>query len=276
VGFAWLLSTGLVAMDHSGLHTLGVVVGPLYIVLCGHLLLAFPTGRLETPLRRWAIALGYLDVIVLNFIWLLFEPRLKCDTCPPNALETFPNRNVAEALSTLEQAAGAGLSLIAIGIIVTSFRRASDMWRRAYAPVLIVGGLAFAALVAQLINETLGAPVGDPLTWLFWSFFALLPVAFVAGLLRVKLARSAVAPRMLELGAAHSHEAVRRALARALDDPALEIVYWRADESRYIDPEGAARSSCRRRTRLESRTRSCTIRRISARCSSRRACAMPS
>ena len=120
------------------------------------------------------------------------------------------------------------------------FRRASDAWRRAYAPVLVVGGVAFASLVVQLIDQTLGGPVGDPLRWLFWSLFALVPVAFVFGLFRVRLARTAVAPLMLELGEARTHHAVRDALSRAVDDAELEIVYWRADEQRYIDAAGQA------------------------------------
>ena len=110
------------------------------------------------------ITLGYIDVVLFNFIYLLFAPRTNCVECPPNALTTFPNRNMAGALITLEQATGTLLSLIAVGIIMASFRRASDMWRRAYAPVLIVGGLAFAALVAELVNEGLGAPVGNGFT----------------------------------------------------------------------------------------------------------------
>ena len=240
VGFAWTLSIGLTAIDNSAAHTAGGIFGPLYIVICAHLIVAFPTGRLETPLRRWVVGLGYLDVTILNFIWLLFESQRKCDECPANAVLAFPNHNVANALSTLEQAAGAGLSLIAVGIMVAGFRRASDAWRRAYAPVLVVGGVAFASLVVQLIDQTLGGPVGDPLRWLFWSLFALVPVAFVFGLFRVRLARTAVAPLMLELGEARTHHAVRDALSRAVDDAELEIVYWRADEQRYIDAAGQA------------------------------------
>lgn len=238
VGFAYMLSIGLLALDASVPHTAGAVFGPLYIVICGHLLLAFPTGRLETWPRRTIIVLGYLDVTVLNLIWLLFEPRRQCDGCPENAVLLFPNRNVAEALSTLEQAAGALLSLIAVAILVRSYRRASPAWRRAYAPVLRVGGLAFAALVVLLIDEGLGTPVGDSLQWLFWSLFSLVPIAFVVGLLQVRLARSAVAPLMLELGHAHTHEAIRAALAKAIGDSELEIVYWRQDEQRYIDASG--------------------------------------
>ncbi len=90
----------------------------------------------------------------------------------------------------------------------------------------------------QLIDAATGPRADNPLQWLFWSLFTLVPVAFVVGLLRVRLARSAVAPLVLALGDAHSHGAIKTALAGAVGDPQLEIAYWRADEERYIDEAG--------------------------------------
>src|SRR3954453_18026075 len=47
VGFAWFLG-GLNEANDPWVYTLGVYVGPLYLVLVGHMLLAFPSGHLET------------------------------------------------------------------------------------------------------------------------------------------------------------------------------------------------------------------------------------
>jgi hypothetical protein len=53
VGFAWFLSALMEAND-PWVYTLGIYLGSLYLVAVGHLLLAFPTGRLETtPARCW-------------------------------------------------------------------------------------------------------------------------------------------------------------------------------------------------------------------------------
>src|SRR5919198_398750 len=47
VGFAWFLA-GLAEANSSGLFTFGSYLGPLYIVVAVHMVLAFPSGR------RWS------------------------------------------------------------------------------------------------------------------------------------------------------------------------------------------------------------------------------
>src|SRR3954463_6821200 len=51
VGFAWFLG-GLTESNNSLVYTLGSYIGPLYLVLVIHMVLAFPTGRLETRESR--------------------------------------------------------------------------------------------------------------------------------------------------------------------------------------------------------------------------------
>src|SRR3954468_15174618 len=51
VGFAWFLSA-LTASNDPWVYTLGIYLASLYLVLVGHMLLAFPTGRLETTQAR--------------------------------------------------------------------------------------------------------------------------------------------------------------------------------------------------------------------------------
>src|SRR6187200_693659 len=59
VGFAWFVA-GLTDADSSTLYTLGAYLGPLYIVIVVHMVLAFPTGRLETVSQRAVVIAGYL------------------------------------------------------------------------------------------------------------------------------------------------------------------------------------------------------------------------
>ncbi|HEX5927573.1 MAG TPA: hypothetical protein VFY45_27395, partial [Baekduia sp.] len=65
VGFAWFLSA-LTEANDPWVYTLGVYLGPLYLVLVGHMLLAFPSGRLETTAARTLIAIGYLDALLVQ------------------------------------------------------------------------------------------------------------------------------------------------------------------------------------------------------------------
>ncbi len=54
VGFTWCVS-GLIVDSHPGVFIVGLVVNPLPFALLFHMLMAFPTGRLET---RFARAVG--------------------------------------------------------------------------------------------------------------------------------------------------------------------------------------------------------------------------
>jgi signal transduction histidine kinase len=69
--------------------------------------------------------------------------------------------------------------------------------------------------------------------WLAWITWALVPLAFLLGLLRARLRRAAVTGLMVELGGLPAPQQVRDALARALGDPSLRLAFWLPGERRY-------------------------------------------
>jgi hypothetical protein len=86
VGFAWF-GGALTAADQSLPYTIGYVEGGLIGALFVHLVLAFPSGRLETKAERRVTAGMYVFALVLQPTLLLFDDLhgLKCDACPENA-----------------------------------------------------------------------------------------------------------------------------------------------------------------------------------------------
>jgi signal transduction histidine kinase len=77
-------------------------------------------------------------------------------------------------------------------------------------------------------------------SYLFWwqiSAFIALPVALFAGLLRAQLARASVGDLVVELERTPPH-GLRDALARALDDPTLEVVFWLPERRSFVDAAG--------------------------------------
>src|SRR5919107_904246 len=64
VGFAWFIGE-MTASNDALLYTMASYVGPLYLVLVVHLVLAFPTGRLDGPSRA-IVAGAYFDAYVLT------------------------------------------------------------------------------------------------------------------------------------------------------------------------------------------------------------------
>jgi signal transduction histidine kinase len=105
------------------------------------------------------------------------------------------------------------------------------------APVLWAGAATFAAIAVSVTNDIVDKPLGD-VEWLWWLVFAIVPFAFLAGLLRVRMARGAVAKLVLELGAAPEPGRVRDALARALGDPKLRVAFWVPERNGYVDADG--------------------------------------
>ena len=156
---------------------------------------------------------------------------------PPNAVLLSANEQMDVALSNASRAIGAFLAFMAVAILVARWRRASAPLRRVIAPVLWTGGAAVAVGALALVNESLGSPLGD-LSPVWSVAFAIVPFAFLAGLLRQRLARTSVAALVMELQDARSSDQVRVALARSLHDPDLRLAYWLPEEARYVDASG--------------------------------------
>ena len=65
-----------------------------------------------------------------------------------------------------------------------------------------------------------------------------LPFAFLAGLLRSRLAQTAVSRLVLELGQTPPPGKLQEALALSLGDPSVQLAYWWPDRQAFVDPEG--------------------------------------
>jgi hypothetical protein len=79
----------------------------------------------------------------------------------------------------------------------------------------------------------------DVFKWMHVVVFALVPVAFTYALVRSRMARGAALGTLLaRLDAAPSTDALDTALAEALDDRSLEIVYWIAGRGYCADVTG--------------------------------------
>ena len=122
-----------------------------------------------------------------------------------------------------------------IAIVVTRFVRARGALRRALGPVLGTGALVLGVLFVQLVVDTFSEDAAEPLYFLFLVTFALVPVAFLAGVLRSRLARSGVADLLVELGRGVP---LRDAVAHSLRDPSLDLVYWLPEREQLVLPDG--------------------------------------
>ncbi len=128
------------------------------------------------------------------------------------------------------------LVVAVFAIVVTRYLRARGALRRALGPVLGTGALVMVVLFVQLVVDTVSEDAADPLYFVFLVTFALVPVAFLAGVLRSRLARSGVADLLVELGRGIP---IRDALAHSLGDPSLDLVYWLPEREQLVLPDGS-------------------------------------
>ena len=239
VGFGWLL-TAAVAANGSFPYTLGLFVQSLVFAVLAHVFLAFPSGRLESPLSRALVLVAYADVTLLQVPWVLFyRPQADgCADCPANEALVSSNDGVARALTNTGRLVGLVLAVAVVAIFVRRWRAASPVARRATGPVLVAAGTSTAFVGLYLLVSVVSPPTGRYFYDLALLVLATVPLAFAAGLVRLRFARSAVGDVVVELGAANGRMELRDALRRALGDPTLRLAYWIPEREGFVDAGG--------------------------------------
>jgi PAS domain S-box-containing protein len=239
VGFCWYLG-GLNWSDISLLFTLGTAFGALVFGWFVWLLLAFPNGRLEARIDRVIVLGSFALVAVVPALALLFDdPQATptCVECPENLFLVDRNETIANAFGILFAVGVAVVALAVIARLALRYRRAAPPVRRAMTPVYLTGisliGVGILTAVLSLATDEstyLDAPI----------FLALLavPISFLYGLLRERLARAAVERLVVHLGERPGPGDLRQALARALGDPSASLLHYDAELARFVDDSG--------------------------------------
>jgi signal transduction histidine kinase len=236
VGFAWLVAA-LPAANASIPFTVGLALQSLFLAVITHLVVAFPSGRLEDRLDQMIVVAVYVLVLVGRPITLLFEdvaPQCDSDPCPRNLL--------AVAESDVPGLIYTALAITAVVVVAARlgwhWRTASPALRHALAPVLGAAALLIAILVAQATAGRLSGRAAETIYWARHIAPLALPLGFLFGLLRTRLG-GAVDRLVRELGSAPRPGDLRAALTRALGDPTLELAYC-LDDGSFVDLEGRA------------------------------------
>ncbi len=241
-GFAWFVSA-LGRTEPSLLFTLGFLLNNLFIATAIHLLLAFPSGRLSSTRDRWLVGVSYV-VTTVGFVpaTLTLDPVADgCVSCPENAFLVNGDFAFADAWLHGLSVVGVILLLGVLGRLVGRWRAATPPMRRVIRPVFAAGAALLALLSLSLLGELVG--VGDEVTDdIYYATlipFGLVPYLFLATLARARMLRGgAVGELIAAIGGPGRQRGLRDALARALNDPSLELAYWLPDSERHVDPEG--------------------------------------
>ena len=209
-----------------------------------YLLLSFPSGRLTSSPARVAMAaavalvgLLYLPTALVVQHYPEPSPWSTCGIdCPPNAFaisDTRRRRSSTDLVRPLREVLSALVFLAVAFILAQRTYRAGPLLRRMLVPVLamaIFRGFALAAYDAARGSAPTAASL-HALGWVYVLSLALIALSFSFGMLwRGLYATTALQRLTLGLKPQTTPEALRAALADALEDPSLQIAYRLPDE----------------------------------------------
>ena len=205
-GFSWFFgnfaATGVGSVDWLGAHALYVYRGPLV-----HLLVTYPSGRAVSRLERTAVVAGYAAAL---------------------ATPVWRSETATIVLAGLLVAVCGRSYLRTVGV-----RRRARLWALWAAIGL---GLALAGGAAARLAVPAG-DADDPSLLALEATLCAVAGFLLAGLLSVPWQRAGVTDLVVELGEGRS-VTLRDELARALDDPSLEVGYWLSSAEAFVDSEG--------------------------------------
>src|SRR5690242_1126524 len=243
VGIAWFLS-GLTESNNSTVFTIGSYVEPLYLVIVIQMVLSFPTGRLETLGQRATIAAGYLVVLAVRLPFFLLGGDIVGDLKgprPDNVLAVVDAPDLADVFDYTSTFVAVAVLVSTLVLLVRKRQAATPPQRRALAPMLWTGLALVALLGIAFLIDVLGLPgkIGDVASLLALVAFAILPLAFLAGLVRSRYSRAGAVGELIErLNNPEADRSLGLALADALGDRSLKLVYWRPSAGHYVTYDG--------------------------------------
>ncbi|WP_306298032.1 sensor histidine kinase, partial [Streptomyces sp. 13-12-16] len=240
-GLTWFLGN-LQGTTVPVLFALGAWTEALNLAVLAHLLLAYPEGRTTTSADRRVVLAGYLLVGVGGLLRaLVYDPAvsgtasyLDCRGCGPNALLVHSDAGLFTLVDLGYRWLGAALTLVCAYRLVRRWRAGGPARRRALMPAWIAVVVAVAFIgweMLHLVAPDALAPAATVLALPSDLSQIAVPFAFLAGLLRLRLRRAAVADLVTEAAADPGLLRLQEALARTLGDPSVRLGVRTADTS---------------------------------------------
>ncbi len=246
---AGVLAVTLSLSDDAVLYSTGRVVHWCVEAGLVYLILAFPSGglahRVDRALTTAAVllvALLFLPTALLVETYPTPAPWVSCGSdCPRNAFMAVAHepRIVAQLVSPAQVLLAIGLFVAVITRLADRVHGATRLGRMTLTPVFAVA-MGWALVVGVTLGVRLawpGSVVVETLVWLIAFTVPAMAVAFLIGLMRWWVYVGASLRRLAaRLRSPLGPQELRSALADAFEDPALEVVYRRADG--WVDDEG--------------------------------------
>jgi len=222
-----------------------VLAGSLGVVMLIHLLLAFPGGRLVSPVDR-ALVRSFYVVVPLAAVL-----GTAGNYVPPEALGVFGAFSTAffGYANALPNVIYLVCLVLGSALVIRRWLLGGRAKRRSLSPVFWSLLPIVFAFLPWTFMEVAGLfwqkPQIGPFLTPLWTaanlsplLLVALPFGFLIGLLRTGLDMSSVGDLVVRLSDGLTPDQLQPALARALQDPSLEVFYWLPTLERFADLEG--------------------------------------
>ena len=230
-GFAFFAAPLLAQLGSPIAQTAEYLLPDVWLVFFVPLLLTFLTGgRLRTRTDRVLLGAIIFELAVLAPLYLTVTDL------PNNVLLISPDPPLSDVVDRIQRAWFMIITVATAVVIATRWTVSSGPRRRAMLPS-IAGALCLLLFTALLLVDLLAPTRSQVLLWIAVCSMFAVPAAFLAGLMRSRLARGGLADLFGRLPTM-APEQLQAALARVLGDPGLIIAFPRADGRSYIDTDG--------------------------------------
>jgi signal transduction histidine kinase len=236
VGAIAILLSALGNVATPSLVAVGIVFATLPLGMIVHLLLAFPSGRLQTRSSVVIVVGAYVVCLLLQAPLYLFAAD---GPVPGDPLAIADRPDLVGIGQTVQSLCGALVMVATTVVLVGRLREATPRQRRVLAPLDAYGIVAILCVpVSSIMRSTMNLDA-NLITLLQIVLLAGVPLAFTWSIQRGGFAPAGEIDALaVRLGAeAAAGSSVDLALAQTLGDPSLQVIYAVAD-GRPVDGAG--------------------------------------
>ena len=239
VGFTWFI--GALSESNSSLvFSLGVAFGSVVYGFFVWLVLGFPSGKLEARFDRVLVAVTFF-LATLGWISFMLVDDLRDELgeqIPENAFLVGRHETIARVHQL--GIAGVIFALTTAVVVVLAIRwlRATKPLRRTLTPVYMTSGAAIGLSALAIPLEGVIEGAEEVLEVPILIALVSVPLGFLSGLLRTRLARTGAGRMLLEVPDNPSPTEIQEVLRRTLRDPTLRLALWLRESESYVDVEG--------------------------------------
>ena len=183
----------------------------LFLALLAHQIVVFPYGVTRSRRERWLVAAAYALAIL-----------------------GYPPSEVSDTANIVLSALAIALVAAIIYVIVDRWLRATPAERRALRPLVLVGPPVLVIVAVSIAHDYIGvslSPIGTSVVRWSALLYTAIPLAFLLGVLRIRVRRALLGQLLVELSDGSQFEddqlqatadAARRALREDEPPPMLE------------------------------------------------------